>query len=448
MIALAAARTALCAYRAAHQSITIDEAYTFNHYLDNAWSNLFAQPYFTNNHVLFSILAKFSQAIFGNAEWALRLPSVIAGFFLVLGVFAVLEISVARTTRWVALIAIALHPLLLDFSVAARGYGLGLTLFVWAMYFAMRGRSITSGVLVGLAVSAQLSVAPVAVAMLAALVLLHQPVQNLLRIAIPAAAVAFAICAPAMRSGLDAAMHIGYPTLRESVYSLVYSGDTDRMGRFIHAGSRGVIAEIAVVLAICLFIMASTCIAYLKRRDIRLLPSITFLCACAGFVAAHFVLRAEYPVDRTGLPLILLFGVAWAIAADAFPRFLAANIAVATLFAIQFIVQFDAHSMRLWKFDSDTRHVAELIRDQTLAKSPGTVSISAVWINLQSLEYYRRTLPIPAVRPIEFLDPPPLSGFDFYVLNAADHPQLDSGATGVLYEGNESGVILAKDNRD
>ena len=81
VIALAAARTASCAYRAAHQSITIDEAYTFNHYLDGAWSNIFAQPYFTNNHVLYSILAKFSQFAFGNAEWSLRLPSVIAGSF-------------------------------------------------------------------------------------------------------------------------------------------------------------------------------------------------------------------------------------------------------------------------------------------------------------------------------------------------------------------------------
>jgi hypothetical protein len=216
----------------------------------------------------------------------------------------------------------------------------------------------------------------------------------------------------------------------------------------MHAQSPWVIAGIAVVLAICVFITISTAAEYLKRRDIRLLPSITFLLTCAGFVAAHFVLHAEYPVDRTGLPLILLFGLAWAISADVFPRLLAANIALAALFTIQFITQFDAHSMRLWKFDSDTRHVAELIRDQTRTMPPATVAISAVWINLQSLEYYRRTLPIPALRPIEFHDPPPLSGFDFYVLNAADHPQIDPGSTRVLYEGNRSGIILAGNSRN
>jgi hypothetical protein len=446
VIALAAARTTLCAYRAAHQSITIDEAYTFNHYLDGAWSNIFAQPYFTNNHVLYSILAKFSQAIFGNAEWALRLPSVLAGFFLILGVFAVLEISVSRAVRWVALIALALHPLLLDFSVAARGYGLGLTLLIWAIYFAMRGRPILSGLFIGFAISAQLSIAPAALALLAALVLLRQPVRTLFQIAIPAAAVAFAICAPVMRSGVGVAMHIGYPTLRESVYSLFNSGDTDRMGRFIHAGSPWVIGGIAVVLAICLFIGASTCIAFLRHRDMRLLPSLTFLLTCAGFVAAHFILRTEYPVDRTGVPLILLFGISWAIAAEQIATRI--NIVIGIAFAIQFAAQFDMHSMRLWKFDSDTRHVAELTLDQTRTKSPAGVSVSTVWINLQSLEYYRRTLPIPALRPIKFHDPPPLSGFDFYVLNAADNPLLDPHTMRVLYQGDRSGTILARDNRD
>jgi hypothetical protein len=241
VIALAVARTALSGYRATHQSITIDEAYTFNHYLDGAWSNIFAQPYFTNNHVLFSMLAKLSASILGNGEWALRLPSVIAGFFLVLGVFAVLKVSVSRAVRWVALVAIALHPLLLDFSVAARGYGLGLTLLIWAMYFATRGRSVLSGVCVGFAIAAQLSMAPAAVAMLAALVLLHRPVRTLVEITIPAVSIASAICAPAMRSGFSMAMQIGYPTLRESIYSLVNPGDTDRMGRFVHTNSPWVI---------------------------------------------------------------------------------------------------------------------------------------------------------------------------------------------------------------
>ena len=93
------------------------------------------------------------------------------------------------------------------------------------------------------------------------------------------------------------------------------------------------------MLAICVFILASTCIAYVRHRDIRLLPSITFLLTCAGFVAAHFILRTEYPVDRTGLPLILLFGIAWAIAADRVATRI--NVVIGIAFAIQFAAQFD-----------------------------------------------------------------------------------------------------------
>ena len=70
--------------------------------------------------------------------------------------------------RWVAFAAIALHPLTLDFSVAARGYGLAMALLVWALFAGMTKRYKTAGVLLGLAVSANFTAAFAAVGLLAA----------------------------------------------------------------------------------------------------------------------------------------------------------------------------------------------------------------------------------------------------------------------------------------
>ena len=55
-ILFALARTALCVYRAATQSFTVDESTTFLEYVRGPWERIY-QNYDPNNHVLYSILA-------------------------------------------------------------------------------------------------------------------------------------------------------------------------------------------------------------------------------------------------------------------------------------------------------------------------------------------------------------------------------------------------------
>jgi len=55
-------RLGFCAWRAAGQSITGDEAITFRRYVDAPWSSLWS-AYDANNHILHSILAKLSAAV-------------------------------------------------------------------------------------------------------------------------------------------------------------------------------------------------------------------------------------------------------------------------------------------------------------------------------------------------------------------------------------------------
>ena len=88
-ITFAFARTVMCAWRAAHQSITHDEAFSYFRFIYGPWSSLWSR-YDAANHVLYSFLAKVSVTIFGLSEGALRLPAVVAGFFFMLGVFHVL----------------------------------------------------------------------------------------------------------------------------------------------------------------------------------------------------------------------------------------------------------------------------------------------------------------------------------------------------------------------
>jgi len=62
-VIVALARTAICAYRAATQSIVHDEALAFLTFLKGSWHDLYFQ-YNVNNHLLFSVLAKLCITLF------------------------------------------------------------------------------------------------------------------------------------------------------------------------------------------------------------------------------------------------------------------------------------------------------------------------------------------------------------------------------------------------
>lgn len=446
MIALAAARTALCAWRAAHQSITIDEATTFRFYVNAPWSSLY-NHFIPNNHVLYSVLARLCAAAFGPSELALRLPSVIAGFFLITGAFAVLELSVSRPViRWIAIAAISLQPLLLDFSVAARGYGLGLALLSWAIYFCMRRRYVFTGVLLCLAIAAQLSMAIPALAVIALALVFARQIHPTAGAVLTASAAAILACVIPLESPAARNFNVGYRTLRESVFSLVFSFPTDRSGLFVGAHTPGVIAEMAIVVLIAAFLALQTVRELARKPGPGLIVPLALLTSAASLVAARHLEGFYYPADRTGLFLLLLFGLSWPIAADRVQnRWLGGlHLLLAGFFLIQFAWQFNVHYFRIWKFDMDTRRVALMIRQQCAAKPAGSVSVSAVWINRHSLDYYRQTLPIPALRPIEHDDPPAMTGHDFYVLNPATRdPKPDPEHFRILYSGPESGILLA-----
>ena len=112
-------------YRAATQSLTIDEAFTYNLYLSKNLRTILTE-FDANNHVLFTLLAKLSVALFGNGEFAIRLPSLFGGLIYFYAVYRVCWFFFPDRWLFVAgVAALTLNPFVLDFLSAARGYGLG-----------------------------------------------------------------------------------------------------------------------------------------------------------------------------------------------------------------------------------------------------------------------------------------------------------------------------------
>ncbi|MFN9754025.1 MAG: glycosyltransferase family 39 protein, partial [bacterium] len=147
--------------RSVRQSLTIDEAMTFLSFSSKPLGEMFVY-YDANNHVLFTLLSRGSYLALGDAEWAIRLPAVLGGVaFLVLLAGVLVRLLGESGTAVAAWVAVVSNPLLLDHLVAGRGYGLGLALWLGALWVLLDGgeaggwrRWAGEGVLLGLGLAA------------------------------------------------------------------------------------------------------------------------------------------------------------------------------------------------------------------------------------------------------------------------------------------------------
>jgi hypothetical protein len=448
-IAFAIARTAVCAWRAAHQSITHDEAFWFLYFINGPWSSLWS-PYQAANHVLYSFLAKLSVTLFGLSEFTLRLPSVLAGFFLMWGVFRVLESCKSPLIRWVAYLAIGLNPLLMDFSIAARGYGLALALLVWAVYASLHGRPIRSGFLLGLGIAANLTIVFPATGLIAAHFLLpaKHRIRDTTAMVGMAVGLAMVICYFPFRSATRANFYAGERSIRDSVFTLIMPSirASQRVGLFGTTEAALFIGTwiVPVVALFWIVIWARELRKGAFPRDLKVPLALTF--TVFSLLAAHFLFKVNYPSNRTALYLVPLVALTWAATADILRnRFVRAiNLVVACMLLIQFATQIQFRSFEIWSFNSAIKQIAQKLRQETRDRPAGSVSLSANFIQQPPLEFYRIYYKIAALKPIQRQLHVDFTGHDFYVLTRPETRTKKAAQLKILFSDPVSGVVLAR----
>jgi len=437
-------RFAVCCYRAARQSITIDEATTYNQFVSGPWIKIFGR-YDANNHILSTFLIKLTVTIGGLSPFNLRIPSLIAGLFLTFAVWRLLRQVECRLLRWTAFALVCLYPMLLDFSVAARGYGPSLAFFFWALYFAIVRRYRLAGFLLGLSIAANLATVFPALALLCIVVLFERKEKPVLNLAVPAFLTAALITGHSLWKADRGQFYIGYPDLRHSVTSFVYTS--------LHAYSphKGILGEWdgADFIALCvlpLFGLFAAGLTLSSKDRRRLIPLLTIAITLLGLMLAKWLFGVNYPADRTCLYFAILTAVAWAIAGDALKnRFLIALwMLPAVLLLIQFSTQVQTEYFQFWRNESDNRQIATLIRQASAGKPAASMAISTTWIHQPALEFYRRYFHIDALKPVERSEPTPLTGFDFYVLSGADLDRVNETGLRIVFADRQAGVILAE----
>ena len=111
-----------------NQPIQYDEAYTFIHYASQSLTAILANYSAPNNHIFHTILVALAYHFFGGSPWILRLPAFLAGVLMVPTAYLAARRFFTRSQSLAAAAALAITPLLIEYSANGRGYTL-LTLF-------------------------------------------------------------------------------------------------------------------------------------------------------------------------------------------------------------------------------------------------------------------------------------------------------------------------------
>jgi len=122
-------------YKAAITSMTHDESFTYLHYVHQSFMEIVSfKGAYTNNHILNSLLIKYSEKLLGTSELAIRLPNIVA--FAVYLIYTFRIFFKQKKILWIPVfIFMTFNPFLLDFFGLARGYGLSIALMILSIFY-------------------------------------------------------------------------------------------------------------------------------------------------------------------------------------------------------------------------------------------------------------------------------------------------------------------------
>ena len=121
--------------KASVMPISYDEVFSFLHYASQNIRGIMSDYSFPNNHLLNSILMKYSVFLFGDSELAIRLPALIFGIFSCIMLYRISCLLIrGDLLRFLFLALSFTHPFILDLHIQARGYSIGMAFSLMGLY--------------------------------------------------------------------------------------------------------------------------------------------------------------------------------------------------------------------------------------------------------------------------------------------------------------------------
>lgn len=459
---------ALNVYRAWAQSVTIDEARNYNLFISEPLSRMFA-VHDAANHVLQTLLSKISIGVFGLSEFTLRLPSVLGGLLYLVSCYRLSRYLFG--TGWMltlSVLALGVNPAVLDYLSAARGYGLGLGLLMWAfthlvLYFGDQDerRLFKAGIGLGLSVAATLVFLYPAVALAAIVTGILAIEGRRFWVAVdefvgPGIITAFVVLVLPLSHAKRADFFYGVSTLTDFVSGLVHmsyyhSPRVWAVGRFLpDFGSWYVVIWAGIVPAFLLATLVAGAIvarrwvrsrqfaAVEKKDQAVLLLGGTMALVLVMIVAARHLFGVLYPSGRTGIywvPLMTLAGLL--LIGRKYVKFPALVFAVFSVLMFAVGITIDCYPE--WIAERKTKEVMRLIEARHGGRE---VRLGTSWPLEAGSNFYRRRFRMGWMKPVERNGAD--GDFDYYYLLAGDTGLIEKLKLRTIWRDPETGTALAE----
>ena len=480
-----AATLAMCVLvaRACLQSITLDEASSFLGFANTSWA---AHWYPANdNHVLNSILMRLLTAVFGVNELVIRTPALIGGaIYIGAALWLCVLLSDRKLLQFALFLCLVYNPMVMDYLVAARGYGLAVGFLLAAI--AVIGSAILApneqseadlrkkcawvSCLLALSFAGNFSFAIAdGMTFLLFVVWVIGQVRSgahtralLAWCVLPGIAVAFVLCGWTLGNWRKGELYFGASSLGEMWTDVARASFDDINANMAHPllerwGNKiGRVLPFAATLVTLLLLG----IASIERRRSRSAGpdrSVRFIQLLAGVVAitlllhwlAFHLINLPLPKGRTALFFVplstLIFGAALAI------RFRTTNqvalrwlgMVTLILMALYFVGCLRLGYFRAWKFDIDTKHLYWMLTD--LNRRCGIDSFGVDWRYSVPYSFYNESYHNRPLREHEeyvTADPPDDKGAYALYLPTSE-AFIKSHGLHVIYHNDETGSAVA-----
>ncbi len=115
-----------------------DEAYSYLEYARFPWFITISKYTAPNNHIFHNLLMNLSVRVFGNAEWAIRMPAFVAGVLVIPSTYVFAKGIRGREAAIWAAGWVACSSPLIEFAINSRGYSLVVLLTLTSWLLAMK----------------------------------------------------------------------------------------------------------------------------------------------------------------------------------------------------------------------------------------------------------------------------------------------------------------------
>lgn len=413
-------------YRAWHLSFTHDEGLSYEL---AANGDFFA--YTANNHLLNTWLMALCSRLFGNSELSLRLPNVLL-FAVYLFFGSKLLVTEKRKLVFIvfALPLLFLNPFVLDFFAMARGYGLCMGFLMAALYYFLRNRFepyapqnflkdfIPAVIYATLALLSNLSLVNFYIALLAVFFWQYLSMSFKNRISLRAHAVAVSWFLLALVPLFFSLKRLLVLSEANGLYAGAGSFD-ESITTFIERSAYFIpyplwFTEFLQSFIELIFPVGLIITLLRKNANSRLFKlGVLMTLILAGFYLEHYLFSTLFPISRTGIYFIPLFGLFIVYLFTQFtenaslrlqPVYVSAGVVLVTLsLTIHFLRTMNTRYFFEWKYDAHTREVVEAV-----SARGGLPVLEHNWIFGPAIHYYihGKHLQLQAVR----LEGPPSAG--------------------------------------